>query len=290
MSYTGAVSSGQSLRLLVSADAAGLRLDQAIALLSPSVSRAAARRLIDQGSVFLAGSRTKVASRVVKAGQRIDVHLPPSSVARERDVPTPDIPILLLTDDLVVVDKPSGLLSAPTPQTDRADLLYFLQKQLGQLYLVHRLDAHTSGALVLARTAASARDLSAQLENRTLGRTYLALLAGEIAADFSADAPIGERPACTHFRVIERGRGATKVEAELETGRMHQIRIHAQAAGHPVLGDRKYGGSGVTELGRAPRLALHATSVRFALPGAGRTETVHALFPPELEAYWSALR
>lgn len=104
MSYTGAVSSGQSLRLLVSADAAGLRLDQAIALLSPSVSRAAARRLIDQGSVFLAGSRTKVASRVVKAGQRIDVHLPPSSVARERDVPTPDIPILLLTDDLVVVD------------------------------------------------------------------------------------------------------------------------------------------------------------------------------------------
>jgi 23S rRNA pseudouridine1911/1915/1917 synthase len=282
------VSSGKSLRLLASTEVAGLRLDQAISRLAAGISRAEARRLIDRGSVFLGGARTKVASRVVKEGQRIDVHLPPATQERA-PLPVPDIPILLLTPDLVVVDKPSGLLSAPTPQTDQADLLYFLQKTLGPLHLVHRLDAHTSGAMVVARNAAAARALSAQLESRTLGRTYVALLSGEVATDFRADSPIDGREARTHFRVLAVGHGATQVEAQLETGRTHQIRIHARAAGHPVLGDRKYGGTGPLAGPKSPRLALHAAEVRFVDPASGRTETVQAPFPPELAAYWATM-
>jgi 23S rRNA pseudouridine1911/1915/1917 synthase len=283
------VSSGKSLRLLASTEVAGLRLDQAISRLAAGVSRAEARRLIDRGSVFLGGARTKVASRVVKEGQRIDVHLPPATTQERAPLSVPDIPILLLTPDLVVVDKPSGLLSAPTPQTDQADLLYFLQKTLGPLHLVHRLDAHTSGAMVVARNAASARTLSAQLESRTLGRTYVALLSGEVASDFRADSPIDGRDARTHFRVLALGHGATQVEVQLETGRTHQIRIHARAAGHPVLGDRKYGGTGPLAGPKAPRLALHAAEVRFVDPASGRTETVQAPFPPELAAYWATM-
>jgi len=277
------VSEAKRLRLRVSGEAAGLRLDQALSRLSPELSRGEARRLIARGSVFLAGSRVKVASRVVRAEQTIDVHLgQPSQSAAPAKAP-PHIPILLSTPDLVVVDKPSGLLSAPTPETDQADLLHFLQPSLGELYLVHRLDAGTSGALLLARTSQAARALSAQLETRVLGRKYVAFLSGLVPSDFDMTTPIGGRSAETHFRVVEQKTQATQVEAELATGRTHQIRIHAQVAGHPVLGDRKYGGP------RAPRLALHAASLRFVDPSTAEEIDVLAPFPPELAAYWASL-
>jgi len=291
--YTGTVATGKTLRLRVPADAAGLRLDQALAKLASDLSRGAARRLIARGSVFVAGSRVKVAGRVVRAGQTLEVHQAPDEVsggpkAAAKAVP-PEIPILLVTPDLVVVDKPSGVLSAPTPETDQADLLHFLRPTLGQLYLVHRLDAPTSGAMLLARTPEAARSLAAQLETRTLSRKYAALLAGSIAQDFSCREPVGGKSACTHFRVLEHAPTATRVEAELETGRTHQIRIHAQTVGHPVLGDRKYGTPLPKGVLRPPRLALHALAVRFADPRTGGETEVEAPFPHELSAYWSSL-
>jgi len=280
---------GRTLRVRVSSEVAGLRLDQALARLLPDTSRAEARRLIARGSVFLAKSRVKVAGRIVRAEQTIEVHLAPPHVPSGPEKAPPQIPILLLTADVVVVDKPSGLLSAPTPETDQADLLHFLGKTVGPLFLVHRLDAQTSGALLVARTKAAARALSEQLDQRSLGRTYVALLAGSVAADFSQDTAVAGRPARTHFRVLERAPAATRVEAQLETGRTHQIRIHAQAAGHPILGDRRYGGPGQADLPTAPRLALHAAELHFQDPTTGQPHRVEAPFPPELAAYWASL-
>lgn len=289
MSYRSGVSTKKTLRLRVTADAAGLRLDQALARLAPATSRSEARRLLARGSVFLSGSRVKVAGRIVREGQTLEVHL--GSEVDQKAPPTepPHIPILLSTPELVVVNKPSGLLSAPTPETDQADLLHFLQKTEGPLYLVHRLDAQTSGAMVLGRTSAAAGALSLQLASRALGRKYVALVAGEVLLDFVTNSAIAGRPACTHFRILERAPLATRLEAELETGRTHQIRIHAQTSGHPILGDRKYGGAPLSGLPRAPRLALHAASVHFDDPVTGLRVEVKAPFPPELAAYWSSL-
>lgn len=287
------MSTGKRLRLRVTGEAVGLRLDQALARLAPELSRAEARRLIARGSVFLAGSRVKVASRIVQSEQALEVHLgQPISPSARTTVP-PHIPVLLSTPDLVVVDKPSGLLCAPTPETDQADLLHFLKPSLGELYLVHRLDAPTSGALLLARTSAAARALSEQLQTRALGRKYVAFLAGTVAGDFSMAEAIDGRAAETHFRVTDRAPQATRVEAELSTGRTHQIRIHAKAAGHPVLGDRKHGrpapGAPPSSVPRAPRLALHAASLRFVDPASAEEVEVQAPFPPELAAYWASL-
>jgi 23S rRNA pseudouridine1911/1915/1917 synthase len=288
--YRRAVSETKTLRLRVPADAAGLRLDQALARLATDLSRGQARRLIARGSVFVAGSRVKVAGRAVRAGQTLEIHQGPDETATATPRPVPEIPILLTTPDFVVVDKPSGVLSAPTPETDQADLLHFLRPTLGELYLVHRLDAPTSGVLLLARTALAARSLSAQLETRTLSRTYAALLLGSIAEDCTCETPVGGKTARTRFRTIEHATEATRVEAELDTGRTHQIRIHAQTMGHPVLGDRKYGGPLPRDMPRPPRLALHALAVRFTDPRTGADTEVQAPFPSELWAYWSSLR
>jgi 23S rRNA pseudouridine1911/1915/1917 synthase len=128
--YTGAVSTGKTLRFRIPADAAGLRLDQAMAKLAAELSRGEARRLIARGGVFLAGTRVKVAGRTVRAGQVLEVHLSPVAPSTGEPAPAVHIPLLLVTPDLVVVDKPSGVLSAPTPETDQADLLHFLRPTL----------------------------------------------------------------------------------------------------------------------------------------------------------------
>jgi 23S rRNA pseudouridine1911/1915/1917 synthase len=284
------VSGNRTLRLRITADVAGLRLDQALARLATDLSRGEARRLIARGSVFLAGTRVKVAGRAVRAGQPLEVHQGPEDLPGRAPAPPPDIPVLLATSDLVVVDKPSGLLSAPTPETDQADLLHFLRPTLGDLYLVHRLDAPTSGALLLARTPSAARSLSLQLETRTLSRTYAALLLGSTAEDFTCETPVGGKSARTRFRVVQHASSATRVEAELDSGRTHQIRIHSQAVGHPVLGDRKYGAPLPKGMPRPPRLALHALALRFLDPRTGAETEVSAPFPAELFAYWSSLQ
>lgn len=287
--YRDFVASGRTLRFRVPVEVAGLRLDQALANLSAEISRTEARRLIAKGSVFLAGARVKVAGRVVRSGQALEVHLSPIVEAPQPAAPPPQIPILLSTPELLVVDKPSGVLSAPTPETDQADLLHFLRPSQGELHLVHRLDAPTSGVLVLARTPKAARALAEQLETRTLSRKYVAFLAGAIEADFTANEPIQGKSARTQFRVRERTQLATWVEAELDTGRTHQIRIHAKASGHPVLGDRRYGAPLPSGMPRPSRLALHAAEVRFIDPTSARPVDVSAPFPADLARYWAEL-
>lgn len=284
------------LSFRVASDAAGLRLDQAIAHSCEGVSRGEARRLLARGSVFVEGSRVKVAGRVVRSGQLVEVH--PGELPSERNTraatPPVAVPVLLETDSLLVIDKPSGVPAAPTPETDQNDVLHFLRPRYGELYLVHRLDVPTSGAMVVARNAGAAAALSAQLVERRLHRSYVALVKGEVAADFDADWPVQGRPARSHFCVLEtRGLAAqhpvTRVRVELDTGRTHQIRVHAARAGHPVLGDGRYGRTELREWPRPPRLALHAERLELADPTTLESVSIVAPFPPALEAFWASL-
>lgn len=271
----------------VEADDAGLRLDQVIPRHVPGLSRRKARAVIDLGGVFVDRARVKVAGRPVKPGQKIEVNI---GGAVERTEP-PLAPRIVFTDDsIIIVDKPAGLVTAPTPEASRGDLLDQLGKQLGEVYLVHRLDLPTSGLLVFARTREANKKLGDAFKLHDVDREYRAVAVGEVAAQ-TIDRPIDRRRAVTHIAPVEALPGATIVSCRLETGRTHQIRIHLAGIGHPVAGDRSHGG----EVERAfrprpPRLALHACVLGFAHPTTGERVRWESPLPADLASWVEALR
>jgi 23S rRNA pseudouridine1911/1915/1917 synthase len=281
---------------------AGERLDRALAAGIAGLSRGRARVLLDLGGVYVDGSRVKIASRAVRAGQTIEAVLGGAferatkqvgAAARRADeAGLPRFAIVHEDDDILVVDKPGGMLSAPTAEGDRANLLALLRRRTAPpapVFLVHRLDRATSGVLVFARTVAANRTLAAALARHDVRREYLAVVAGAPRSEsLRLDAPIGGRAARTHATVVERlGATAALLRCRLETGRTHQIRIHLQGAGHPVLGDPR--GNGRAPL-PAPRLALHATLLGFAHPRTGAPCLFERPLPADLADYLDALR
>jgi 23S rRNA pseudouridine1911/1915/1917 synthase len=251
------------------------RLDQALPRVVAGLSRGAARRLIASGAVFLNGRRCRVASRLVRPGDRLRVDTAPAT-----PVAGP-LTVLHADDELVCIDKPAGMPSAPTQRAAAGSALEVLRHQLRaaghslpDLWVVHRLDAATSGVLALARTRRAAAALSEAFRCQTAGKTYVALVdgippteagtielpirtgAGRAAVDSSG------RPAHTAWQVIRRGRERALLELRPRTGRMHQLRVHLAAIGYPVVGDRLYGGS------PAPRLMLHAAVLELPWPSA----------------------
>lgn len=243
------------------------RLDRAVAAVA-GLSRTAARSLIAAGAVFLNGRRCRVASRTVRPGDRLRVGGAPASGA-------PALPVLYEGRGVVAIDKPAGMPSAPTRQAARGTALSVLGEQRGgrPLWLVHRLDAAASGVLLFATTRAAAAALSAAFREHRVEKTYLALVDGV------PDAPVGVieqslaaragrarvdprgRPARTAWRVEARRATTAVLAVEPSSGRLHQIRAHLAAAGHPIVGDRLYGGS------PAPRLMLHACAIALSLDG-----------------------
>ena len=219
-------------------------------------------------------------------------------------VPAPELSIVHEDDWLAVVDKPSGMVVHPAPGHPTGTLADALTARgttwslLGgreRAGIVHRLDRDTSGLLVVAKTEAAHRSLARQLSDRTLGRTYWALVEGGFREETGTiDAPIarhprdrrrmaiveGGREAITDFRVVERLGGATVLEVTLRTGRTHQIRVHLASIGHPVVGDAVYGHPDAA-LGRP---ALHAMRLRFRHPEDGTERTFVAPVPGELLA------
>jgi 23S rRNA pseudouridine1911/1915/1917 synthase len=262
----------------------------------PDLSRRRARVLLDLGGVFVDHVRAKQAGRPVAAGQTIVAHLGGAlaratkqvgAEARARDEQAlPEFSIVHQDPDLLVVDKPAGLLTAPTPESDRNNLAGILARRCGPVLVVHRIDLETSGLLVFARTADANRVLSETFRRHDLVREYLAVAAGAVPDALSRiDRPVGGRSAVTHLSVVERfGERATLVRARLETGRTHQIRLHLSAAGHPVLGDGKYGVPG------APRMALHATRLAFAHPRTGAPLDFTSPWPADLAPWLEDLR
>jgi 23S rRNA pseudouridine1911/1915/1917 synthase len=267
-------------RFEVSEEDAGLRLDQVLSRRVPGLSRRRARVLLDLGGVYVDGRRVKVASRKPAVGQRIEAVIGGAlgratgtgAEARARELEGLEPRIVYEDEDIIVIDKPVGLLAAPSPEGDRGDAAGWLSRRGGgraPILVVHRIDRPTSGLVVYARTEVANRELAARFRDHDIERRYLAVVRGAWPAELERiEEPIAGRAAISRFAVLCRiGDEATALEVELETGRTHQIRIHCAGAGHPVLGDRKYGGA---EPGLSiGRLALHARVLGFVHPRTG---------------------
>lgn len=302
VSTPSTAASAPSTQFDVPPDAAGLRLDQCLARFVPGMSRRTARIALDLGGVFVDNKRVKVASRQVYPGQRIRVHLGTAFAtatkatgrqARAQDeAKLPPARVIYEDEHLIAVFKPAGLLSAPTPESDRNNLISVLSHRTDtpeRLFVVHRLDLHTSGVLIVARTEAANQRLSEVFRTHELQRSYEAWVAGHVEeAEFSVRVPVGGKSATTHFRVLQHlwrdGQPLTHLQAVLETGRTHQIRIHAASKGHPVLADLKYGNR---ETWHPPRLALHAKRLSLLHPISRVALDLVSPPPDDLEAWLS---
>ncbi|NVB76867.1 MAG: RluA family pseudouridine synthase [Kofleriaceae bacterium] len=295
----------------VAADEEGLRLDQVIPRHVAGLSRRKARAVIDLGGVFVDKTRVKVAGRLVRPGQTIEVNVGGAleraggavgAGARASEA-APEPRIVFSDEHIIIVDKPAGLVTAPTPESDRGDLLDLLGRQFGDVFLVHRLDMPTSGLLVFARTRQANKILGDAFKAHDIEREYRAVAVGEVAEQ-TIDREIDKRRAVTHVEPVEtfirRERGvpvepaathATLLRVQLETGRTHQIRIHLAGLGHPVCGDRTHGGEVERAfLPRPPRLALHARVLGFAHPATGERVRWECELPDDLAAWIARLR
>lgn len=282
---------GRRAEFVVEPKEAGLRLDQALAEKIPGLSRTHARRLIDAGAVFVDKKRTKIAGKKVQAGQRVTTTLAaPSLDAALTVLVEEEITVRHEDDDCLVVEKPSGLFSAPTLESDRNTVLEALRAH-GRLHLVHRLDRPTSGLMVLGKTPKGAAALSELFRTHAIERSYLALLSGLIEERCSVALPLDEREARSDFEPLDVRAGVTLARVHLHTGRTHQVRRHAESLGTPVLGDSKYGRGLLRARGlpRPPRLALHAEVLGFIQPLSGTPLHFVSPLPSALAAYWNAL-
>lgn len=204
------------------------------------------------------------------------------------------LPIVYVDEHLIVLDKPSGLLTEPGLGPLLADcLLARVQQEFSGARIVHRLDRDTSGLIVMALDADTHRALSAQFRDRRVEKRYMAVVQGVVAADSGQmDAPLIKdfdnpprhkvdyvigRPAQTAWRVVERHVDRTRLELVPHTGRSHQLRIHCLVAGHPILGDLLY--APPEALAMADRLLLHAESLALLHPASGEQMTWHAPCP-----------
>jgi 23S rRNA pseudouridine1911/1915/1917 synthase len=303
------MTSAQQRAVQVSAAEAGTRLDVVLARAFPDLSRSMVQRLVEAGLVSL-GGRTARASDRPRAGDLILVQIPPPQATHL--VPT-EMPLAVVyeDDDVLVIDKPAGLVVHPAPGHPDDTLVNALLARYPNLTvgnslrpgIVHRLDKDTSGLLVVARNDRAMASLVDQMKRRTVRKEYLALVRGNLSQEHGLiEAPIGRDPrarqrmavvadgreARTWFRVLERLGRYTLVEARLETGRTHQIRVHLASIGHPVAGDQVYG-PGRTNL-PLRRQFLHAYRLGFALPGDGRPVLFESPLPEDLRGTLDAAR
>jgi 23S rRNA pseudouridine1911/1915/1917 synthase len=237
-------------------DEAGASLAQFLAA-RLAIPLSQAQEAVVQGGVHVAGRRERDPARRMRAGERVVAYL---MVA-----PTPPAPRIVYRDpDVAVIDKPAGLAVSATRQSAAAADSALLAGGLGFVRVLQRLDLAASGLLVVACRADAVGPLAEQVRGHRMRRVYQALLAGRLrgqAGRFSS--PVAGRLAATGFRVLARRSATTLCELTLETGRTHQIRVHAASAGHPLCGDDRHGGP------PAARLLLHAVALTFEHPQSG---------------------
>ena len=294
----------------------GVRLDRAVALVA-DVSRSVAARLVAEGGVRLDGAVITSGARRVATGESLAVDVG----SRDDPVPLPDMDVgftpVFEDQDVIVVDKPAGLVVHPGAGHDRATLVNGLLARypeiagVGDPYrpgIVHRLDRDTSGLLVVARTDRAHQSLVGQLRAHEPERLYGALVWGHPEASSGVvDAPVGRssrnplrmtvtergRPARTHYTVERRFAEPAQVAlltCRLETGRTHQIRVHLRAIGHPVVGDPTYGAGRGGDVFGLVRPFLHARTLSFRHPVSSETVTAESPLPPELATVLSGCR
>ena len=220
-----------------------MRLDQAVAARHPDISRRKARELIAERRVLVNDRPVGVASREVGDSDRITLITADS----------PEIAVIRETADWVAVNKPAGLSTSPDRERKRRSLEELLRAKYREIFVVHRIDTGTSGVVVFARNRPAAARLSALFASRAVRKIYLAVIEGAIPHELTIESPIGGKDAHTVVRPLQELGDTTLVEAEILTGRMHQIRIHLKSIERPVVGDRRYGSSLP-----AKRMLLHA--------------------------------
>ena len=288
------------------------RIDALLARSFPELTRSAAQRLLAQGAVTKDGAPVKKNYKTAP-GDTFVVTLPdaaPSELVAQ-DLP---LDVVYEDDDLIVVNKPRGMVVHPAPGHEDGTLVNALLAHCGDSLsgvggerrpgIVHRIDKDTSGLLVAAKNDFAHLALSAQLADHTMARTYEAVVCGNLREDAgTVDAPIGRhptdrkkmcvdwkngRPAVTHWTVLERFPGYTHIQCRLETGRTHQIRVHLASIGHPLLGDVVYGAKKPV-----PGLAgqcLHARRLSFVHPRTGERVTVECPLPAYFTQVLTKLR
>ncbi|MGH8668881.1 MAG: RluA family pseudouridine synthase [Burkholderiales bacterium] len=297
-----------AMTVIVPVELGGLRFDQVLARVFPQYSRNRLQAWLKSGHITLDG-RLADASRQVSGGERIVLEPPP---VPDSAVPAAQrMPLKIVHEDahLIVIDKPAGLVVHPgAGQPDRT-LLNALLAHAPRLAavpragIVHRLDKDTSGLLVVAKTVESQADLARQLAERSMRRTYLAIVQGDPPASGVIDAAIGRdvrsrvrmavsqrgKPARTAYRVIERFGHAALVECRLETGRTHQIRVHLQHIRHPLVGEVVYRRGTRHGLSFA-RQALHAGELSLTHPGSKKVMTWRSPLPRDMKRLLDSLR
>lgn len=303
-----------SYRLVV--ENGGERLDAFLAAHIPNFSRSRAAQLIEEGVVRV-NERVPKKSEKVSPGDVVTLTIP---AVRETSVVAEDIPLTIVyqDSDLLVIDKPAGLVVHPAPGNYTGTLVNALLHHVPDLSgiggvarpgIVHRLDKDTSGLMLVAKNDETHRALSAALKKREIKRRYLVAAWGHIDEEEKiVDAPIGRsphdrkkmavvatgRPARTRFKRLERWKGADLLLAELQTGRTHQIRVHLLSIGHPVVGDELYGPSGERGISgptagwakvmskMVSRQFLHATELAFRHPRDGKVHRYRSDLPADL--------
>ena len=287
------------------------RLDSFLASALGDLTRAQAARLIESGNVLVNGS-VRAKSDRLSGGETVEVTLPePEPIdAVPQDIP---LSVVFEDEDVIVVNKPSGLVVHPAPGHPDGTLVNALLFHCGESLsgvggalrpgIVHRIDRDTSGLIIAAKNDAAHRFLQAQLADHTLARTYEAIVTGTLREDSgTVNAPIarhptdrkrmavvpGGREAVTHWEVLARYEGYTHVRCRLETGRTHQIRVHMAYLGHPILGDTVYGAK--KPVPGLQGQCLHASGLQFVHPRTGERVALTCPLPEEFAALLQKLR
>lgn len=307
--------------LIVAPENAGARLDAFLAAQLAAVSRATIQKAIQSGDC-LVNERSTKASYKVRAGDEIQLELPEAAPleAAPEDIP---LDIVYEDDDLIVINKPAGMVVHPGAGVSSGTLANALVYHFNQLSqanslrpgIVHRLDVGTSGLIVVAKTDRAHQHLAAQFEARTVEKHYTALVYGQVKeSEGRIDVPLGRDPwnrvkravrpagkgrgALTLYRVVERFAAFTLLDVEIKTGRTHQIRVHLAHRKHPIVGDATYDGGRVKTVRDAHgrhaieklgRPFLHAASLRFEHPQ-GTRFSLSVPLPDELQEYLASLR
>jgi 23S rRNA pseudouridine1911/1915/1917 synthase len=287
-----------------------MRLDAYLSRYVGQHSRSEWQRLVDAGSVTLNGKPAKPAIRLTH-GDRLQIH-PVATFALLEPDPSIQLDVLYEDPSMIVINKPAGLVVHPAPGHEQGTLVHALLARFPELRdptgamrpgIVHRLDKETSGVMVAGKTIDAVAALQREMQSGRSRKIYHLLVLGTIQEDAGTiEIPIGRdrvfrqrmaarvdgRPACTAFRVLERFPGYTYLEAVLETGRTHQLRVHFAYIGHPVAGDRTYGH------GRPPpglsRQFVHSRELTIRSPATHKTQTFTAELPSDLQTTIDGLR
>jgi 23S rRNA pseudouridine1911/1915/1917 synthase len=291
---------------------AGERVDKAAAELFEEFSRAVLSGWITSGALTVDGAAVKPKQRL-KGGERLVIEATVEPREDWASAQAVDFGVIYEDEDLLVIDKPAGLVVHPGAGNRDRTLVNGLVAYRAELAglpragIIHRLDKDTSGLLVVAASLPAHARLVKALQAREVQRRYLAIAEGRMVAGTDVEAPIGRdphnrtrqriredgKPALTRIRVSERYRAHTFVEAELATGRTHQIRVHMASIGHPLVGDRRYGARGrlpkgptaalVEAIRTFPRQALHAAELAFRHPVSGEQVSFRSELPEDMK-------